>query len=69
MSRVEKRNTSHRAMAFGVDILPPHTCTNVWDTTELEWPCSEEGCSNILVSEWGISQERVLDWRSSMASC
>ena len=65
MSRLEIDN-DHKVIAFGVDNMlepgTPHTFVQVWDSTELDEPCDEGegGFCNILVSEWDVSEERVI---------
>lgn len=65
-TRVEQ-SAGTRVIAFGVDtMLKPgetHTFVQVWDTSEERQPCNEgpEGFNNMLVSEWDISEERVVE--------
>ena len=66
MSRVEKA-AGNRSMAFGVDFAKqpgtPHSFVQVWDNSEEESPCNEgeDGFNNILIDEWDIQEERVVE--------
>lgn len=66
MSRVVK-SSGNISLAFGVDFgLEPGTARSfvqIWNNAEEKQPCNEgeEGFNNILVNEWDISQERVLE--------